>query len=891
MPQDVVYCVCMIDYAWNVPKGVSFNMIWHNATPDEVLTELGVDKEKGLSGEEAKKRLDEYGKNYYVNDRELSLTSALTTQLKKPSVILLLSLLVIFVLRELVLGTNRFWIPITALIVLGIKEAIAIYSEYRCVNMLFRLRNRLNTSARVIRSGQEVTVDAVNVVPGDIIVLSEGDFVPADARLIESTTLRCDEAMLFNEKEEVMVEKYSVALHDDHSPVEERSNMVYCGCHIMTGSALAVVTETGENAEIRRHFKRDRVFTHKGVQDRITDRFSGFLRVFNTVSLIACLVIIALGTFAVSGKVVWGKFLEAAIVAVSFYIAVVPENFAARVACMLALGVKRLEVDRATIFDSSTVEKLAGVTVICADKTGTLTQNKMVMREVFDGEKVVDLSSDTITKQCEVTMRFASLSCDSVNADEIDHTEAAMISASARYLSIVKSDFDSEFPRVTSIPLTPERKIKTSVNMIEGNVFSIVRGAPDIILERCLNADKETVTKAYEQMCSKGMRVLAISYKILDDIPSNPTEDDLEYGLEFLGLMGFSDRERKGTSNEIALCRSAGISTVMFTGDHINTATSVAEQMGILANGDIAVTGEHLDELSDEELLEIVPKIKVCARISPEQRVRIVNALHAHEETVLITADSAANHAPMAIADVGCGMGRKGTDVAKGNADVVIDDDRFVSIVRAIKNSRGIFANFTKYAEYYVTMCCCMFTVLALCMIFFGTSVLSPQLLLLSSIFTFIFPMSALGFETADNSTMEVPPWNIGSKMFDVRRLCVSAGIGVAIALPSVIVYLINNGEACAAAAAFMSLVISLILYAFTSRSAEFLYKRIFHNRFLMIMCAISVVVVAVLTLTAVSELFSMTTLCAKGMTTAVFIPFSIPVVFELLKLLKMITK
>ncbi len=866
-------------------------MIWHNATPEEVLAELKTDSEKGLSEREAADRLHEYGKNVFVSDRELSLSGALLAQLKKPSIIILLCLLIIFVLRELVLGTNRFWIPIAALTDLAIKEAVFIYSQYRCINMLYRLKNRITTTARVIRGGVEKTVNAVSLVPGDIIKLNEGDFVPADARLISSFVLRCDESVLLGEKEEVSVGKDHSVLVDDHSDITMRQNMVFCGCYCITGEALAVVTETGENAEIRRHVKRERVFTHKGVQDRIADRFSGFLKVFKAATYIACFLLTIFRAFVVSGDLGWGKLLEAAIISVCFFIAVIPENFSSRIALMLSLGIKRLQKDRATIFDPSTVEKLAGVTVICSDKTGTLTQNKMLLREVFDGTRVIDLSSDNISKQCEVAMRFGSLSCDTVNGEIPDHTEAALVAACARYLNIVKFDFDAEFPRINCIPLTPERKIKTTVNMIEGKPFAIVRGAPDIVLERCVNADTETIKKAYEEMCSKGMRVLAISYKILDEIPTNASSEALENGLQFLGLLGLSDRERRGTSGEVALCRKAGISTVMFTGDHINTASSVAEQMGILKADDLAVTGEHLDELNDEELASIVKRIKVCARFSPEQRVRFVNALHAQGETVLITADSAANHAPMAIADVGCAMGKTGTDVAKGNADIVVDDDRFISIVRAIKNSRGIFANFTKYAEYYVTLCSSVFTAIILCMIFFGVSFMSPQLILLGSIFTLLFPITALGFETADNSTMTTPPWNIGSKMFDVRRIINAAVIGIGVALPAFLVYIINQADGCASTAGFLGLVMSIIYYAFTSRSIEMFYKRIFHNRFLLISSVACFVIAMLIVLTPLAGLFGLSRVCLKGFITAILIPLVIPAVFEIIKLVRKFLK
>ncbi len=860
-------------------------MIWHNATPDDVLRELEVDTEKGLSDSEAEARIKEYGCNLSVMDEELSIGKALISQLKKPSVIILLCLLVIFVLRELVLGTDSFWLPIAALALLAAREAVFVYSEYRSVNMLFKLKNRVDTSAKVIRNGVELSIPAAKLVPGDIILVFEGDFVPADARLIESVALRCDESSLLGERETVSVEKNSSDVHEDHVPVTVRSNMIYCGSCVLTGSAKAVVTETGENAEIRRHFKRDLVFTHKGVQDRISDRYSGFLKVFNASAFFAAVILTVFATFLVSGTLNWGKFLNALIIATCFYISVIPHNFSARLACMLALGVKRLQKDRAVIFNPSTVEKLAGVTVICADKTGTLTQNRMVLREVFDGEEAIDLSVDNITKRAEVAMRFSSLSCDVVENEIPDHTEAALVAASSRYLSISKTDFDKEFPRVATIPLTPERKIKTTVNMIEGKVFAIVRGAPDIILERCLDVDSEKVTKAYEEIASKGMRVLAISYKILDEVPSDPSPMELEYGLEFLGLLGLQDRERKGTSDEIALCRKAGISTVMFTGDHINTASSVAEAMGILRGDELAVTGDQLDGLTDEELVAIVDKIKVCARISPEQRVRMVNALHEKGETVLITADSAANHAPMAIADVGCGMGKTGTDVAIGNADVVVGDDRFVSIVRAIKNSRGIFANFRKYAEYYVTMCTAAFFTSILCMLFFGTTVLSPQLLLMGALFALIYPLAALGYETADNSTMLTPPWNIGSKMFDVKRLLISAGIGVGIAVVSFLNFIINLNDGCASSAAFTCLLLSFIFYMFSFRSDELFYKRILHNRFLIAVSGIAILATLIITATPLGSLFGLTPLCLKGWLSAILLPLAVPLVCEALKL------
>lgn len=861
-------------------------MIWHSATAEEVLSELETDRENGLSSDEASKRLDEYGKNLSVNEEEISKRAAFIKQLQKPSVIILLCLLVIYILRELVVGTNNFWLPIVVFIVICIKEALCIIAEYRSRNMLSSLRNRIHVSATVIRDGKEISVKGESIVPGDIIKLIPGDYVPADARILESVGLRCDESVILGEKGVITVQKDADIILEDHAQLKDRANMVYCGCHVMTGSALCVVVETGSSAEVRRLVIKNKVFLHKGIQDRIADRYDSFMKIFTFAAFAACVILTTLGTFVTRGSLGWGKFLEALIAAVCFYIAVVPGNFATRIACLLSLGIKRFEKDKASVFNPQTIEKLAGITVICADKTGTLTQNKMKLSEVYDGEKIIDLSSGNITKKCEVAMRFGVLSCEPNFGDDADQTEMALISAASRYLNINKQDFDSEFPTITSIPLTPERKIKTTVNMIEGNVFAVVRGAPDIILERCNNADSETIRHAYEEMCNRGLRVLAISYKMLSDVPANPTPEQLEYDLEFLGLLGVADRERRSAPENVALCREAGISTVMFTGDHINTAATIAENIGILQGDDLSVVGDQIDSLSDEELSSVAGKIKVCARISPEQRIRMVEALHSGGETVLITADSAANYAPMAFADVGCAMGKTGTDVAKGNADIVIYDDSFSSIVRAIKNARGIFGNFLKYINYYVTLCTCLFASIVFGAIFFR-ELLPSEIILLGSVFALVFPIASIGFETADNSVMKELPRTVGEQLFKFRDVMISFGTGFGIALIPGLVALINRANEGAPTAFFVSLVLTLILYMYSTRSPEFFYKRILHNRFLFIASATCLGLAIIIAATPLNLYFGLAAADVTGWLTAILLPLAVPLVFETLKVFK----
>ncbi len=859
-------------------------MIWHSSSAEEVLAELNTDKDVGLTTDEAKERLGDFGKNLSVNEEEISKRAALMKQLKKPSVIILLCLLVIYVLRELATGRNSFLLPIVAFIIVLIKETLCILFEYHSRNMLAQLKNSIKVSANVIRNGEIVSVSGKNIVPGDILVLEAGDFIPADARIIEATGLRCDESVLFGEKGVIVVPKNGDAVLEDHALIKDRVNMLYCGCHVMTGSCLAVVVETGSNAEIRRSVIKEKVFFHKGIQEKIADRHRDFLKVFKGIAFGASAVIVILGTFVTKGDLGWGKFLESLIAAVAFYISIVPGSYPTRLACLLVLGIKRFEKDKAIIFNPQTIEKLAGVTVICSDKTGTLTQNRMSLQKVFDGEKVIDLSHDSITRQCEIAMRFGSLSCDTADSDNADHTETALISAATRYLNIVKSDFDAEFPRIASIPLTPERKIKTSVNMIEGKVFDIVRGAPDIILERCISVDYDSVKKAYEEMCSEGLRVLAISYKVLDEVPTAPTPEMLENDLQFLGLFGISDRERKGVASEIELCKNAGISTVMFTGDHINTAAAIAEKIGILDEETLAVTGEQLDELSDAELSTVAGKIRVCARISQDQRIRMVEALHSNEETVLLTADSAANFIPMDYADVGCAMGRTGTDVAKGNADLVVADDSFSSIVRAIRNARGIFGNFSKYVNYYISLCACVFITTAVDTCIFRTVFPSSPLILFGAVFALLFPIFAIGYETADKSIMKAAPKTVGEKMLDYKELIMSAIMGVAVSVVPILVSVLTLEDDGSKTVTFVALVFSLVYYMFISRSPELFYKRILHNRFMVIVSAIAIAVTIIIAATPLGLLFGLAEAKVTSWLIAILLPLAIPIVFETLK-------
>ncbi len=865
-------------------------MIWHSSTAEEILEELDTDRENGLSSQKVSQRLEAYGKNLSVNEEEISKRSAFIKQLQKPSVILLLSLLVIYILRELVTMNNNFLFPLIIFIILCVKNALCIIAEYRSRNMLSHLSNRVSVSALVLRDGQETVISSEQLVPGDIILLSAGDYVPADARIIEASGLRCDESTLLGEKGIVTVQKDADVLLEDFTQLNSRTNMVYCGSTVMTGTAVCVVVETGSNAEIRRAVIKNKVFFHKGLQDRIADRYSDFMKIFSVCTFVACAIITALGTFATATPIGWGKFLEALILAVCLYIAIVPGNFATRIACLLSLGIKRIEKDRTTIFDAKTVEKLAAVTVICADKTGTLTRNKMSLSKVYDCDKIIDLSSDSISKQCEVAMRFGVLSCEPNFNEDSDATELALISAASRFLNINKQDFDSEFPTITSIPLTPERKIKTIVTMIEGTVFAVVRGAPDIVLERCNTENQAQIKQAYEDMCNQGLRVLAISFKTLDDVPANPTPEQLEYDLEFLGLLGIADCERKSAPESVALCREAGISTVMFTGDHINTAATIAENLGILKEDELSVVGEQIDALSDEELSAVAGKIKVCARISPEQRIRFVEALHSNGETVLITADSAANCEPMAFADVGCAMGKSGTDVAKGNADMVVFDDRFSSIVKAVKNARGIFDNFYKYINYYITLCTCLFMSLVFGVISFG-SLLPTELVLLASVFTLAFPIAAFGFEPADNGVMKEHPQNAGQKIVELKSVLVSLGKGVLIALIPLIVSLINFDTPHAPSSLFVSIVLTLILYLYSSRSTEFFFKRLLQNRFMFTASIICMIIAILLVATPINKFFGLEAMDTDGWVSSLLLPFSVPVILETIKLINFLTK
>ncbi|MBQ0111261.1 MAG: cation-translocating P-type ATPase, partial [Oscillospiraceae bacterium] len=546
--------------------------------------------------------------------------------------------------------------------------------------------------------------------------------------------------------------------------------------------------------------------------------------------------------------------------AIALAVAAIPEGLPAIVTVVLALGVNRMVKRNAIIRNLPAVETLGSASVICSDKTGTLTQNKMTVNAIFDGEAV---KTENFNENDQMLFRLAAM-CSNGNitnengtVQQIgDPTEIGLVAAAEKYCYQTKTDIDAIYPRLCEIPFDSERKLMTTVNMINGKPFAVVKGAPDILTARCSGGYTEKATQAIQKMAQSGLRVIAVAVKPLDAIPANPTPAELENGLTFVGLIGMIDPPRPEARDAVSLCHKAGIRTVMITGDHVITAKSIAEDLGILRKDEYALTGEDLSKLSEEEFEEIIEKVSVYARVTPEDKIRIVRAWQKKGHIVAMTGDGVNDAPALKAADIGCAMGQNGTDVAKGASDMTLADDNFATIVSAVREGRSIFDNIKKTVHFLVS--CNFGEVLTVFfgMLFTGASPLSAIQLLWLNLVTDSAPALALGLENAEYDIMERAPRRKNSNIFNSTMLFNVLWQGLAFMLLTLIAYAIG-GAVCGATMAFLTLSLSQLLHAFSVRSEHSLFKAgFFSNLYMLAAFCFSLALILVVMLTPLNTVF-----------------------------------
>ena len=843
-------------------------MIYHNEPINSILKELESNSENGLHSSDIPSLLAEYGDNKLKEKKKKTNLQRFLDQFKDVMILILIAAAIIsFVIACVEGNPKEFFEPALILLIVIINAIMGVMQESKAEKALDALKSLSAPHARVIRDGEESVIDAKNLVPGDIIRLEAGDFIPADARLIRSVSLKSEESALTGES--VPSEKDADGIVDANAPLGDRTNMVFSGCSITYGTALAIVTATGMNTEMGKI--ANLLDNEEEGQTPLQKKLAQLGKYLGIVAIAACAIIFVVGL--ANGI----PALEIFMTAVSLAVSAIPEGLPAIVTIVLSIGVQRMVSQNAIIRRLPAVETLGGASVICSDKTGTLTQNRMTLVKAYiDGKNGTEDINTENSSEAKKLLKYATLCCDGsvvFHGTEEQHigdpTETAIVLAAHRN-GLTKEALNKSYPRLGEIPFDSDRKLMTTIHNMDGKLIAIVKGAFDVMSSRCVRGDLITAKAVNEQMSSNALRVIAVAYKELEEMPESITPENLENNLTFLGMVGMIDPPRPEAKVAVATCRKAGIKPVMITGDHVITASAIAKELGILENTDKAITGAELDVLTDSELDSQIENIAVYARVSPENKIRIVKAWQRKGQVVAMTGDGVNDAPALKAADIGCAMGITGTDVAKGAADMTLTDDNFATIVDAVREGRGIYANIKKVVGFLLgTNIGEVITVFVAMLLWHKSPLLSMQLLWINLV-TDSLPAIALGMEAVEADVMEQKPKPKDEGIFAHGYGIKTVLQGIMFGTLSLIAFYqgehVTGLEAGGQTLAFMVLALSQIVQAFNMRSEHSLLKTgVFNNHKLNWAALISTTLVALVLFTPLRTVFGLITL-SKGL-------------------------
>ncbi len=794
---------------------------WYDKTAAQTLAGLESGR-SGLSPQEAQARLDKYGPNQLAGAPKKPLWARFLDQMRDPMILVLLAAAAL----SLASSGGEDWVEaVIILVIVGVNACISISQEDSAEKALEALQKMSAPLAKVVRGGEQVRLETAFLVPGDVIVLEAGDLVPADARILESANLKADESAMTGES--VPVDKQADAVLPEGTVLGDRSNMVISSTVITNGRALCVVTATGMDTEVGRI-----AGMLMGEEDTSTPLQRKLAEISKTLSFV-CLAVCAV-MFGV-GMLYHRPLLEMLMAAVSLAVAAIPEGLPAIVTIVLALGVQRMVKHNAIVKKLPAVETLGCAGVICSDKTGTLTQNRMTVKQVWTPGDRHRREALTIGALCNDTVLSPS------GKTTGDPTETAFVDA-ALADGLDKNILEQEMPRVFELPFDSDRKLMSTVHPLPGQPGRyrvMVKGAPDVLLSRCTHilagaavpltaALGRDVEAANASMAEQALRVLACGYQDIESLPEPSGSAQLETGLTFVGLVGMIDPPRLEVKDAVGQCYAAGIRPVMITGDHKLTAVAIARELDIFRSGDLAITGEDLDFMPQELLEQDVDKFSVYARVSPEHKMRIVKAWQKKGMVVAMTGDGVNDAPALKAADIGCAMGITGTDVAKGAADMILTDDNFATIVSAVEQGRGIYANIKKSIHYLLSCNIGEIITLFLATLFnFHQQPLVAVQLLWLNLVTDSLPALALGMEPVEPSVMREKPRPASQPLFDRAFSLRLAWQGVMVGLLTLAAYWLGEyvlsdpalADATANTMAFATLTFCQLFHAFDVRS------------------------------------------------------------------------
>ena len=769
----------------------------YTQSTDEVLNDLGVGTD-GLSTAQAQERLAKYGPNKLKEGEKPTLLQRFLTQLKDPMLIILLIAAGVSALTGMLAGENEWAEVIIILAVVLLNAILGVIQESKAEAAIEALQTMTAATCKVMRDGKLTILHSDELVPGDIVLLEAGDAVPADGRIIENASLKIEEAALTGESVPVnkALDALGLAEGQEDVPLGDRKNMCYMGSTVVYGRGKAVITATGMDTEMGKI--AGALAATQDEQTPLQRKLDELGKLLSKLVLGICIFIFAFNLFMARSELsVAGHtltvILETFMVAVSLAVAAIPEGLATVVTVVLSIGVTKMSQRNAVIRRLTAVETLGCTQVICSDKTGTLTQNKMT---------VVDHIGETNLVATAMAL-CSDANLNEENQAEGEPTECALVNF-AYSVGLHKADLEKATPRVDEAPFDSGRKMMSTVHAVDGAYVQYTKGGPDVVLARCAyyyedgevkpmtDAKRDEIMAANKAMADRALRVLAAAKRDWSEKPADNTPEFLEHDLVFLGLTGMIDPVRPEVKAAIEECRSAGIRAVMITGDHKDTAVAIAKELGIITDASQAITGAELDSIPDEELGEFVKNYGVYARVQPEHKVRIVTAWKKNGAITAMTGDGVNDAPSIKSADIGVGMGITGTDVTKNVADMVLADDNFATIVSAVGEGRRIYDNIRKAIQFLLASN--MSEVLGVfSATLMGFTLLNPVHLLFINLVTDCFPALALGMEKAEPDTMNRPPRDSKEGIFAGGLFGDIAYQGILVTALTIISYIIGN--------------------------------------------------------------------------------------------------
>ena len=795
--------------------------MWETLRREEVEKKLNTNFCKGLTDDEVIKRQNQYGKNELQNTKKEGILLKFFKQFNDFMIIILIMASIVSAGVAWYQGENDYIDSIIIISIVVLNAIMGVLQEAKAEKSIESLKKMAPQMSKAIRNGKEVEIPSEALTVGDIVIIEAGNRVPADCRMIESFNLKVEESSLTGETE--AVEKDGTAICEKGIPLGDIVNMVFMGSTVVNGHAKVVVTEIGMHTKVGKI--ANMIIENEAPETPIQKKLNQVGKLLGVVCLMICLVIFVIGIIKKIPP------MEMFMTSVGLAVAAIPEGLPAIVTIMLSIGVTKMAKRNSIIRKLPAVETLGSSNVICSDKTGTLTQNKM---------KVVEIKAENPN----FAMELATMCTDSkieINSGKVEvvgePTEIALVEA-AYINKLDKNKLYQSMPRVGEIPFDSTRKMMTTIHKLENGKYRVItKGAPDILLHKCVGVYKEKMARENEKMANKALRVIAVTYKDMDYLPNKIESSIIENNLNFVGLIGMIDPPREGVKEAVETCKKAGIKTVMITGDHIATAKAIAEKIGIFSKKDRAITGGELEKLDQETFEKEIQNYTVFARVTPEHKVRIVKAWQKNGAVVAMTGDGVNDSPALKSADIGIAMGKGGTDVAKNAADMILVDDNFVTIVDAVKQGRNIYDNIRKAIHFLIaTNIGEIVTIFMGLVLGFQSPLLAIQLLWINLV-TDSLPAIAIGLEPPEKDIMERKP-------IDSKKGIFADGLwgkiileGIMIGMLTLIAFSIGNkyyGVEVGRTMAFISMGLLELIHSFNIKSEKSIFKvGMLENKFL----------------------------------------------------------